>query len=115
MATDDYVDLSKLDIPTPPGWSNNRDDLNISVYFASGRVIPRELTALGYNTVLPVITDNHDTYFVQAQKGSVKELFVWNAISGRLMAVQTSLALKEVMNMAGISVLNIQTSLLTIT
>lgn len=48
--------------------------------------------------MLPVITDNHDTYFVQAQRGSVKEVFVWNAISGRLMAVQASLALKEVMN-----------------
>lgn len=78
-------------------------------------MIPRELTALGYTNALPVITDNHDTYFVQAQRSGAKQLFVWNTISGRLMAVQTSLALKEVMNMAGISVLNIQTTFLTTT
>lgn len=77
--------------------------------------MPVELTALGYKNVLPVITDRQDTYFVQAEKGTTKYLFVWNAISGRLMLVKGTSSLKEVMNMAGISLLGIGMALLTTT
>lgn len=109
----DYVNLADLDIPTPPGYSNRRDDLNIPIYFAPGCPIPVEFERLRYTNVLPIITDRQDEYWIQAMDRTTKAFFCWNAVSGRVFRVTEGWSLKEVMNMVGISVLNISMTLVT--
>lgn len=61
----------------------------------------------------PIITDREDTYFFEAKKGDVNQVFLWNAITGRLFAVEVGQELKDIMEMVDISVLSIEMSLIS--